>query len=72
MITLCAFFSSHVSLELGEEVKQMIVRHGPLLKSRQSTSSVSMPLSRQTSLSGQVRQFTSTIHILNTLKMSMK
>ena len=62
MITLCAFFSSHVSLELGEEVKQMIVRHGPLLKSRQSTSSVSMPLSRQTSLSGQVRQFTWTIH----------
>ena len=63
MITLCAFFSSHVSLELGEEVKQMIVRHGPLLKSRQSTSSVSMSLSRQTSLSGQVRQFTWTIHI---------
>ena len=63
MITLCAFFSSHVSLELGEEVKQMIVRHGPLLKSRQSTSSVSsMPLSRQTSLSGQVRQFTWTLH----------
>jgi hypothetical protein len=53
------FFLSHVSLELGEEIKQMISRHGPILKSRQPSVSVSMPsLSRQTSrdpgLPGQV------------------
>ena len=53
------FLSSHVSLELGEEIKHMISRHGPILKSRQPSVSVPMPsLSRQTSrdpgLPGQV------------------
>ena len=54
LLILC----SHVSLDMGEEIKQMINRHGPLLKSRQSSTSVGMPLTRQTSrdpgLAGQV------------------
>lgn len=61
MIMLCVFFFSHVSLELGEEIKQLINRHGPLLKSRQSTAGVGMSLTRQTSrdpgLTGQVMKY---------------
>ncbi|CAB3987607.1 CCR4-NOT transcription complex subunit 1 isoform X5 [Paramuricea clavata] len=50
MLSCLQAYSGHVSLELGEEIKQMISRHGPILKSRQPSVSVSMPsLSRQTS-----------------------